>query len=328
VRRAPPRLELEASETAEPTTRPAPPAPSQLSLTNQKKIFWPEDGYTKGDLVDFYAAIWPAIAPFLHDRPLVLTRFPDGIHGKSFFQQDAPSHIPAWIRTESMFSSETGKETRFIICNDPATLRYVANLGSIPLHVWSSRVTSLQAPDWTILDLDPKGAPFSQVVTIARAIHELCEELGLPSYCKTSGKTGLHVLVPLGAQVTYEQGRELALLLARIVCDSHPELATLTRVIDKRGGRVYVDCLQNGHGKLLVAPLCVRPEPGAPVSTPLAWSEVKEGLDPKAFTIKTVPARLAAQPIAPWAGLLDEAADLLVALERLGDKLARGKKGS
>jgi bifunctional non-homologous end joining protein LigD len=222
-----------------------------------------------------------------------------------------------------MWSSETGKETRFIIANDASTLLYVGNLGSIPLHVWSSRVRSLQAPDWTILDLDPKGAPFSDVVAIARALHELCDEIELPCYVKTSGKSGLHVLVPLGAQVTFDQGRELALLLARVVCDEHPDKATLARVISARGGRVYIDCYQNGHGKLLVAPLCVRPEPGAPVSTPLSWSEVDDRLDPRAFTIRTVPERLARQKKDPFVDVIDRRPDLMASLTRLQERMAR-----
>ena len=259
--------------------------------------------------------------------PALSTRFPDGIHGKSFFQQDAPTHIPRWIRTEQMWSTETGKETRFIIANDASTLIYVANLGSIPLHVWSSRIRSLQAPDWTILDLDPKGAPFADVIEVARALHDLCAEIELPCFVKTSGKSGLHVLVPLGAQVTFDQGRELALLLARVVCDELPAKATLQRVISARGGRVYIDCYQNGHGKLLVAPLCVRPEPGAPVSTPLAWSEVAPGLDPREFTIRTVPGRLAKQGQDPFLPVVDTRPDLIDALTRLQARMAaRGAK--
>ncbi len=322
---APPAAASPAAAPPAPVSRRPPvPDPASLSLTNLKKPFWPEDGYAKGDLIGFYREIAPAILPYLRDRPLVLTRFPDGIHGKSFFQQDAPTHIPPWIRTESMWSSETRKETRFIIANDASTLLYVANLGSIPLHVWSSRVHALQAPDWTILDLDPKGAPFSDVVLVARQLHALCEDLELPSFVKTSGKSGLHVLVPLGAQVTFDQGRELALLLAQVVVSELPGQATLQRVIGARGGRVYIDCYQNGHGKLLVAPLCVRPEPGAPVSTPLAWSEVNGKLDPRAFTIRTVPARLAKQKRDPFLDVIDARPDLLGALTRLQERLARG----
>jgi bifunctional non-homologous end joining protein LigD len=307
--------------------RPRAPDPSQLSLTNVHKVFWPDEGYTKGDLIEYYRAVAPWILHYLRDRPLVMTRFPDGIHGKSFFQQDAPSHIPGWMRTETLWSEESHKEIRYIVCDDVSSLLYVANLGSIPLHVWSSRTATLHAPDWTILDLDPKGAPMADVVTVARALKALCDEIGLPAYVKTSGKSGLHVLVPLGRQCTYDQGRELALLLARVVCDDLPEKATLERVIGARGGRVYVDCFQNGHGRLLVAPLCVRPEPGATVSTPLAWSEVTPKLDVRAFTIRTVPERLAKKKKDPLAPVVEERPDLLGALTRLQARLGAGGSG-
>jgi bifunctional non-homologous end joining protein LigD len=298
------------------STRPPSPDPASLSLKNLDKLFWPDEGYKKGDLVAYYRAVAPHMLHYLRDRPLVMTRFPDGIHGKSFFQQDAPPHIPAWFRRETVWSEESHKEIRYLVADDEASLLYVANLASIPIHVWSSRCATLHAPDWTILDLDPKAAPFTDVVTVARAVHDLCDEIGLPSYIKTSGKSGLHVLVPLGRQCTYDQGRELALLIARVVCDRLPDKATLTRVIADRGGRVYVDCFQNGHGRLLVAPLCVRPEPGAPVSTPLRWSEVTAKLDVRKFTIKTVPARLAKHGD-PLAAVVDERPDLLAALTAL-----------
>lgn len=297
--------------------RPAAPEADGVAVTNARKVFWPDEGLTKGDLVAYYRAVAPALLPVLADRPLVLTRFPDGIRGKSFFQQDAPSHAPPWLRTESMWSSETGKETRFLIADDPAALVWIANTGAIVLHVWHSRVASLARPDWLVIDLDPKSAPFAHVVTLARALHELCDELGLPSVCKTSGRTGLHVLVPLGGQTTFDQARDLALLLGQVLVARHPELATLARTIGDRGGRVYVDCLQNGHGKLIVAPYSVRAEPGAPVSTPLAWREVTAKLEPRAHTIATVPARLAKQRQDPLAPLFGPPPDLLSALERL-----------
>ena len=202
------------------------------------------------------------------------------------------------------------------------------NLGCIPLHVWSSRIASLSLPDWCILDLDPKKAPFSAVVKVARAIHELCDDLELPSYVKTSGSTGLHVLLPLGRQCTYEQSRNLALLLARVVELEHPDLATTERVISARGERVYIDALQNGHGRLIVSPLSVRPLPGAPVSMPLEWREVDGHLDMMAYTLRTAPARLARRTRDPLLGVLGERPDLGGVLERLGQRLPRdGRPG-
>lgn len=304
-------------------TPPEQPEPSrEVPFTNLDKPFWPEDGYTKRDLIEFYREISPFLLPYLHDRPLVLTRYPDGIDGKNFFQKDAPPFIPGWVRTERMWSESAHREIDYFVADDLETLLYVVNLGSIPLHVWSSRICRLQHPDWCILDLDPKGAPFADVVTLARAIHGLCEEIGLPSYPKTSGSTGLHVLIPLGGQCTYEQSRTLAELMARVIASEHPDIATIERYIPSREGRVYLDFGQNGHGRLLVSALCVRPLPGAPVSTPLAWSEVDERLDPKAFTIRTVPPRLAERGDL-LQGVLTDRPDLGAALDRLAHRIHR-----
>jgi bifunctional non-homologous end joining protein LigD len=252
----------------------------------------------------------------------VLTRYPDGIAGKSFFQKDAPAWAPEWVRTERMWSEHGGREISYFVCDDLDQLLWVVNLGTIPLHVWSSRVATLARPDWCILDLDPKDAPFAHVVEIARALHALCEEIGLPSFVKTSGSTGLHVLVPLGRQLTYEQSRALAEVLASHVVQQLPEVATLARAIPARRGRVYVDTGQNGHGRLLVAPFCVRPLPGAPVSMPLDWSEVDARLDPARFHLRSAVARMQRLGEDPLRPVLDASPDLLAALERLGGRAA------
>jgi bifunctional non-homologous end joining protein LigD len=252
---------------------------------------------------------------------VVLTRFPDGITGKSFFQKDAPGFIPDWIRTVRIWSEDTQREIDYFVCDDVESLLYIINLGTIPLHVWGSGAGTLEQPDWCILDLDPKEAPFSHVVTVARAIRELCDEIELPSFIKTSGSTGLHVLLPLGRQCTYEQARSLGGLLARVVAAQLPDIATITRQVGKRGARVYVDYVQNGHGRLLVAPFSVRPLPGAPVSMPLKWSEVTAKLDIGKFTIATAPkrmARLGEEPVRP---VLELKPDLVRALERLHARL-------
>jgi bifunctional non-homologous end joining protein LigD len=177
--------------------------------------------------------------------------------------------------------------TDFFVCNELRTLLYVVNSGAIPLHVWSARVGSLERPDWLVLDLDPKGAPFAHVVTIARQLHRLLEELGAPHFAKTSGQDGIHVLLPLGARLSHAEARGLAEVLARVVCAECPEIATIARPLAARGGRVYVDFLQNGRGKLIAAPFSVRPRAGAPVSTPLPWTRVTSRLDPARLTIRT-----------------------------------------
>jgi bifunctional non-homologous end joining protein LigD len=293
----------------------------KLQMSRLEKVFWPEDGYTKGDLIDFYRKVAPWILPYLADRPLVLTRYPDGIHGKSFFQKDAPSFAPEWLRTERVFSEENARELDYFVCETVEALLYVINLGAIPLHIFASRTRSLPLPDWCILDLDPKTAPFRDVVTIALALHDLCEEIGLPSFVKTSGSTGLHVLVPLATRLGYAECRSLAELLARVVVLRLPDIATMVRNPAARGGKVYVDTLQNGHGKLLVSPFSVRPLPGAPVSTPLEWNEVNARLDIRKWTIESVPKRLTKKKSDPLLPVLTTVPDLARALERLGKKL-------
>ena len=309
-------LELPAESTT-----PRAPLPKEVKFSNLDKVFWPDDGYTKGDLIDYYRAISPWLLPYLKDRPVVMTRYPDGITGKSFFQKDAPAFAPDWLRTERMWSEDTQREIDYFVCDDLESLLYLANLGTIPLHVWGSRVASLERPDWCILDLDPKEAPFTHVVTVAKAVKRLCDEIDLPCFIKTSGSTGLHVLLPLGRQCTYEQSRQLGGLLARVIAGQLPEMATVTRQVGKRGARVYLDYVQNGHGRLLVSPFSVRPLPSAPVSTPLLWREVGPKLDIRRFTIRSVPTRMKKLQDDPLLPVLDAKPDLVAALERLHARL-------
>lgn len=296
-------------------------AAAEVHLSNPDKVFWPSDGYTKRGLFEYYRKIAPALLPYLRDRPLVLTRFPDGIEGNSFYQKNTPGFVPDWIRTVPIWSEHSERELAYVVCDDLATLLYLANMATIPLHIWASRVESLDHPDWCILDLDPKDAPFENVVEVARAIHKLCKEIELLAYVKTSGSTGLHVLVPLDGRFDYAMSRALGELLSQVVVARHPEIATLTRTIADREGKVYLDYLQNRRGQLLVAPFSVRPIGGAPVSTPLKWSEVKKGLDIHRHTIRSVPRRVAQLKSDPFRGVLEDAPDLLAALERLQAKL-------
>jgi bifunctional non-homologous end joining protein LigD len=307
---------------AEPAPARDPVGALPFELTNVKKVFWPEDGYTKGDLLDYYREIAPWLLPYLRDRPLVMTRFPDGIAGKSFFQKDAPGFTPDWIRTERMWSEDTQREIDYFVCDDLASLLYVINLGSIPIHLWASRAPTLERPDWCVLDLDPKGAPFEHVVEVAKGLKALCDRIDLPVMVKSTGSSGLHLMIPLGRQCTHEQSRSLGELLARCIVDRLPEIATIARQVSQRDGKVYVDYLQNGSGKLIVSPFCVRALPGAPVSAPLAWREVTKKLDIRRHTIRNVPERmrkLGADPLAP---VLELAPDLGAALERLMQELA------
>ena len=288
-----------------------------VPFTNLDKVFWPEEGYTQGDLIEYYRAISPWMLPYLLDRPLVMTRYPDGIDGKSFYQKDAPEWAPEWIRTETVYSEGSERDLDYFVADSPESLLYIANMGTIPMHVWHSRLDTLSQPDWCVLDLDPKEASFEDVIEVARAIRKVCEDIELPSYVKTSGSSGLHVMIPLGRQCTYEQSRVLGELMGRVITVELSEVATMARQISKREGKVYVDYLQNGHGKLIAAPFTVRPKPGAPVSMPLKWSEVKKGLTIEKHSIKTAPKRMKRMKTDPLAPVLEEKPDLVGALERL-----------
>ena len=292
------------------------PSEGRVQFTNRDKIFWPNDGYTKGDLIDYYRAVAPWLLPYLADRPVVLTRFPDGIEGKSFYQKDAPPFTPEWVRTATLPSEE--RDIDYIVVDDVDTLLYLANLGSIPLHIWGSRVESIGRPDWCVLDLDPKEAPFTDVIKVARAAHALCDRIELPHFVKTSGSSGLHVMIPLGRQLSWEECRSFGELLAHVLVGELPDIATVTRQVSRRGGKVYVDYLQNIEGQLIVAPFSVRPLPGAPVSTPLEWREVTAKLDIRSFTIRTVPKRLSRMKRDPLAEMLTASPDLGAALAVLG----------
>jgi bifunctional non-homologous end joining protein LigD len=291
--------------------------PKAVKFTNLPKIYWPGERYTKGDLIDYYRAISPWLLPYLKNRPVVLTRFPDGIDGKSFYQKDAPEFAPGWIRTESIWSEDTQRFIRYFVCDDVETLEYLANMGTIPLHIWNSRCGSLELPDWCVIDLDPKEAPFSDVIKCALALKKICDGIGMPAYVKTTGKTGLHILLPLGKQFTYEQCRTLGEVIARLIINEvGNDVATITRHVTKRGDKVYLDYLQNRHGQLIVSPFSVRPLPGASVSMPLEWDEVNASLDPKNYTIRNAidrMTRMAADPVQP---VLSEIPDLAAILGR------------
>ena len=294
-----------------------PPATKSVAFSNLGKVYWPVDKYTKGDLIDYYRAVSRWLLPYLENRPVVLTRFPDGIDGKSFYQKDAPAFAPDWMQTVPIWSEDTQREIRYFICDCEEALLYLANMGSIPLHIWASRHGSLELPDWCVIDLDPKEAPFSDVIRCAQVLHRVCETAGLPNYVKTTGKTGLHIMIPLGRQCTYEQSRLLGELLARVVLRELHDVATITRHVTKRGDKVYLDYLQNRHGQTIVAPFSVRPLAGATVSMPLLWDEVDSSLDPRSFTIRTALERIERFGVDPVAPVIDAKPDLRNALDQL-----------
>ncbi|MBM4383981.1 MAG: DNA ligase D [Deltaproteobacteria bacterium] len=296
-------------------------APQQLreaefKPTRLDKVFWPVEGYTKGDLLAYYERVWPWLAPYLRDRPVVLTRYPDGIEGKSFYQKNAPEFTPDWARRETIDGTD------YFVCNDLRTLLYVINSGAIPLHVWSARLTNIERPDWLILDLDPKEAPFAHVIEIARLLHALFREIGVAHFVKTSGQAGMHVLLPLAQRLTHDEAKNVAEAVARVVVAERPDIATVTRPVAARGDKVYVDFLQNGRGKLIAAPLSVRPRPKAPVSMPLSWAPVNARLDPARWNIASAEPRLAKHGD-PLAGVLGAGIDPEALLAGLIQHLGR-----
>lgn len=293
------------------TTRQA-----RARLTNPTKIFFPEDGLTKRDLYQYYGSIADHLLPYLRDRPVVLVRYPDGIHGKSFFQWNAPKDVPSWVRT--IMLDKHDDEERLVhafLVNDVDTLLYIANLGAIPIHVLAARAASLERCDFVTVDFDVGAATLRDAITLAHTLRAILDGAGLPSFPKTSGQTGLHVLVPAGG-ISFDAARTLAELLGRLVTARHPDIATMERTKAARGKRVYVDTGQTGRSRTIVAPYAVRAAPGATVSTPLAWDEVGHALDPRLFTIATVPARVATigDPMHP---LLETTPDLGAALASL-----------
>ena len=294
----------------------------EVVVTNPDKVFFPEKELTKKHLVSYYEKIAPWMLPYLRNRPIVLTRFPDGIHGKSFYQRDAPDFVPDWIDRTTLWSDSTDREVNYFVANDATVLKYLANMGTIPIHVWHSRLDDLEHPDWLVLDLDPKDAPFADVVTVALGIGELCDELSLPAFPKTSGASGLHILIPLDNQLTHVQARDLGELLARVIVNRYPVIATTARTVARRRGRVYIDYLQNGHGRLIAAPFSARAEPAASVSMPVGWHEVNGRLRNERFHISNAPARMKRLGADPLAGVLTERGDLARSLKLLAERLA------
>jgi bifunctional non-homologous end joining protein LigD len=318
---APDARALDAEPSPKREAKSAAKPEEALKLTRLDKVFWPVEGYTKGDLLAYYERVWPWLAPYLKDRPVVLTRYPDGIEGKSFYQKNAPEFTPEWARRETIDGTD------YFVCNDLRTLLYVINSGAIPLHVWSARVGALDHPDWLILDLDPKQAPFAHVIELARLLHEILGEAGAAHFVKTSGQAGMHVLVPLGAALTHAEATQLAEAIARVVVSERPDIATITRPVAARGDKVYVDYLQNGRGKLIAGPLSVRPRAKAPVSMPLRWPQVNARLDPARWNIATAPRELAKHGD-PFAGVLGPGVDAERVLAGLLRRLRRSTEKS
>lgn len=289
---------------------------ARVKLSNLDKVFWPDDGTTKGQLLEYYEAVAETLLPYLVDRPVHMNRHPDGIDGKSFYQREAPEHHAEWFPTVPIASESKGRPVRHMLCQDRDCLLYLINLGTIDLHPWLSRWQTPDQPDWAVLDLDPKEAPFAVVLRIARAVGKVLQSIGVRACIKTSGKTGMHIHIPLRPGYSYEQARMFCEAVARVVLREHKDVATIERNPGKRDGKLYIDFLQNRRGQTVVPPYAVRPVRGATVSTPLHWDEISGDLHPSMFTLHDVPARLAAMGDL-FRPTLTEGQDLLPAIERL-----------
>jgi bifunctional non-homologous end joining protein LigD len=269
--------------------------PKVVALTHLDKIYWPDAGYTKGDLLKYYYEVSRSILPYLKERPLIMKRYPNGTGGKSFHQHDVDK-APEFVRTAELEAE--GHAVDYIVGDNLATLLYMANLGAIEQHPWHSRVRDLERPDWLVFDLDPgKGVEFTTICELAVGVKDVLKRLGLKGYPKTSGSRGLHVYVPIKPVYTYEQVAHFAEQVATLVVREHPGIATIERSLAKRKrGQIYVDHMQNARGKSVVAPYSVRPREGATVSAPLAWSEVEGAqISPQDFHLKNMRDRIKRQ---------------------------------
>lgn len=297
------RTEKKLSEmNDESESAAAPPAKEEkrkagtftVALTNLHKIFWPNEGYTKADLINYYDAVAGYILPHLKNRPLSLKRNPNGIQDEGFFHKDAGEHAPSYVKVFPVESESSHKTIDYIVCNNKATLLYIANLGCIEMNPWNSTMQHPDKPTWMVIDIDPSEKnTFDEVIDAALAVKEIFDKANVPCYCKTSGATGLHVYVPLHNKYDYSTVKEFAQLTATLVHEQLPAITTLQRNLSKRKPReIYIDFLQNRISQTLACAYSVRPKPGAPVSAPLHWSEVKHGLHPSQFTIQNMLQRL------------------------------------
>ncbi len=267
----------------------------KVRLTNLHKAMWPGDGITKAGLIKYYADMADILLPHLEDRLFIMSRYPDGIDGGMFYQKDCPDYGPEWLNIFPVYSPDVGKTINYIVCNDLPTLMWLANQACIELHIWLAKIPKIDYPDVAVFDLDPfPPAGFKDTLAIAMLVKEALEQFGLRGYPKTSGATGLHIFVPIKPEYTYREVRDAVEFVCRHIHSVFPEKTTLERLIVNRTGKVYLDYLQNTRGKTMTFQYSLRPVPGAPVSTPLTWEEVKKGqVRPQDFRIDNIHERLA-----------------------------------
>ncbi len=261
---------------------------NELKFTNLDKLFWPKEKIEKRDLLNYYYQVAPFILPYLKNRPQSLNRHPDGYAGKSFYQKDVTGKVPDWIELFPYKSADEDIDKNFMIVRDEASLLFLVNMGCIEINPWSSTVLKPDQPTWCIIDLDPDKNEFDTVIKTAQVAHDILGSAGIDCYCKTSGSTGLHIYIPLNAKYNYDQSKEFARLIVTMIQKELPRITSIERQVSKRKGEIYLDFLQNRSQATLAAPYSVRPKPGAPVSIPLHWDEVKIGLRMTDFTLKNV----------------------------------------
>jgi bifunctional non-homologous end joining protein LigD len=285
-----------------------------IKFTNLNKLYWPEDGISKRDMFNYYDKVAPYMVPYLLDRPMSLNRFPGGIHAQSFYQKNVAETAPDWAKTMP-HTNEKGEEKEYLLGYDRATLLWMATLGCIEMNPWFSRVQSPDNPDYCVIDLDPDKNTFEQVIEAAQVTRSVLDEMGVPSFAKTSGSTGIHIYVPLGAQYSYDQSQLFAQVVVKLVHRQLPKYTTLERMISNRKGKMYLDFLQNRPGATIAGVYSLRPKPGATVSMPLYWDEIKPGLTMRDFTIHNSPKRLQeAGDI--FTGVLGEGIDMMAAIAK------------
>ncbi|HSU27612.1 MAG TPA: non-homologous end-joining DNA ligase [Chitinophagaceae bacterium] len=259
-------------------------------FTNLEKIYWPKEKITKGDLIRYYESMAEWVLPYLKDRPLSLKRNPNGILDEGFYHKDAGDIAPAWMKTSNVRSASTGKIVHYLVCNNVKSLLFIANLGCIEMNPWNSTIQKPDHPDYIVIDIDPSAKnSFEEVITVAQAVKEVLDAGKIPGCCKTSGASGLHIYIPLHKKYRYEEAREFAKIIALFTQEQVPGISTLERSLSKRSNKqIYIDYLQNSRGQTLASAYSVRPRPGATVSAPLDWKEVKPGLHPSQFTIQNM----------------------------------------
>jgi bifunctional non-homologous end joining protein LigD len=290
----------------------------QPTLSNLGKLYWPDEKISKGDLINYYESIAPFILPYLKNRPLSLKRNPNGILDEGFYHKDAGDIAPAWMKTADVHSESSNKIVHYLVCNDVKSLLFIANLGCIEMNPWNSTINKPDNPDYLVMDIDPSEKnTFEQVIDVALTIKEILDSSGIKGYCKTSGASGMHVYIPCNKKYKYDKIRDFARIIATLVQQQLPETTTMERSLSKRRkDHIYVDFLQNSRGQTLASAYSARPKPGATVSTPLEWKEVKPGLHPSDFTIKNIKKRVGKKGDL-FAGALGKGIDITSALKKL-----------